>query len=140
MTSSGSGGLRRVRARGKPELVERWGPEAAAKYDRVGTLYSVGGLGSVAMLLVFLVCSASGWRGVAFGALAIAFLVLVPVMFVASMMMFSVTKQICRRYDIDPRSKPPLSFKALKGSESFDAWLVAHGRQPPAVRPFGSRT
>lgn len=140
MTVSGTGGFRRVRARRKPELVERWGPEAAAKYDRVGTLYSVGGLGSGAMLLVFLVCSRAGWHGVAAGAMAIAFLVLVPMMFVAGMMMFSVTKQICRRYDIDPRSKPPLSLKALKSAGSFDGWLVAHGHQPPASRSFGSRT
>jgi hypothetical protein len=140
LTGPGTGRFRRVRARRNPDLVERWGLEAAAEYDRVGTLYSVGGLGSVAMLLVFLVCSGAGWHGVAAGAMAIAFLLLVPMLFVAGMMMFSVTKQICRRYDIDPRSKPPLSLKALKGAGNFDGWLVAHGRQPPASRPFGHRT
>jgi hypothetical protein len=138
LTTFRTGGLHRRYARRNPELVERWGPEAAAKYDRVGTLYSVGGLGSVAMLLVFMACSAVGWHGVAVAAMAVAFLVLVPLMFVAGVMMFSVTKQICRRYDIDPHSKPPLSLKALKSAGSFDGWLVAHGRQPPPARPFGS--
>jgi hypothetical protein len=140
LTGPGTGGIRRVRALRKPDLVERWGPEAAAKYDRVGTLYSIGGLGSVAMLFVFLACSAAGWHGFAAGAVAIALLVLVPMMFVASIMMFSVTKQICRRYGIDPRSKPPLSLKALKSAGRFDGWLVAHGRQPPAGRPSGVRS
>ncbi len=140
MTTFGTGRLRRLRARRKPELVERWGSEAAARYDRVGTLYSVGGFGSVAMLLVFLVCSAADWHGIAVAALTVAFLVFVPAMFLASVMMFSVTKQICRRYDIDPHCKPPLSFKALKSAGGFDGWLVAHGRQPPPARPFGSGT
>jgi hypothetical protein len=120
--------------------VERWGPEAAATYDRVGTLYSTGAFGGVAMLLVFLVCSTAGWHGLAAGAIVITFLVLVPMMFVAAIVMSSVTKQICRRYDIDPRSKPPLSLKALRSAGNFDGWLVAHGRQPPASRPSGSRT
>ena len=138
MTTFQTGGLHRRYARRNPELVERWGPEAAAKYDRVGTLYSVGASGTVAMLLVFMACSAAGWHGIAVAALAVAFLVLVPLMFVAAAMMSSVTKQICRRYDIDPHSKPPLSLKALKNAGSFDRWLVAHGRQPPPARPFGS--
>jgi hypothetical protein len=120
--------------------VERWGPEAAATYDRVGTLYSTGAFGGVAMLLVFLVCSTAGWHGLAAGAIVITFLVLVPMMFLAAIVMSSVTKQICRRYDIDPRSKPPLSLKALRSAGNFDGWLVAHGRQPPASRPSGSRT
>ena len=140
MTGSGTVGFRRVWARRNPDLVERWGPDAAAKYDRVGTLYSIGWLGGVVMLFLFLACSGAGWSGVAAGAMAIAFLVLVPMMFVASIMMSSVTKQICRRYGIDPRSKPPLSLKALKSAGSFDGWLVAHGHQPPASRSFGSRT
>ena len=140
MTTFRTGRLRRRYARRQPELVERWGPEAAAKYDRVGTLYSVGVLGSVAMLLAFLACSAAGWHVIATAAVAVAFLVLVPLMFVAGAMMFSVTKQICRRYDIDPHSKPPLSFKALKSSGSFDGWLVAHGCRPPPARPFGTRS
>jgi hypothetical protein len=118
--------------------VERWGPEAAARYDRAGTLYSIGWLGGVVMLLVFLACSGAGRHGVAAAAMAIAFLVLVPMMFVAATMMSSATKQICRRYDIDPRSKPPLSLKALRSTGNFDRWLVAHGRQPSADRPSGS--
>jgi hypothetical protein len=114
--------------------VERWGPEAAAKYDRAGTLYSVGWLGGVVLLFVFLACSRAGWHSVAAGAIAIAFLVLLPMMFVAAIVMSSATKRICRRYDIDPRSKPPLSIKALKSAVNFDRWLVATGanRQPPA--------
>ncbi len=139
MTSSGAMGPRRVRARRKPELVERWGLEAATKYDRAATLYTVGGLGSVTMLLMFLAGKVSGLHVVAVGALLIAFFALVPAMLVASILMFSVTKQICRRYGIDPRSKPPLSLQALKSPGRFDGWLAAHGRQPPAARPFGAR-
>jgi hypothetical protein len=89
----------------------------------------------MAMLLVFLACSGAGWHGLAAGAMAIAFLVMVPMILVAAIVMSSATKQICRRYDIDPRSKPPLSLKALKSAGSFDRWLVAHGRQPPAICP-----
>lgn len=135
MTGSGTVGFRRVWARRNPDLVERWGPEVAATYDRAGSLYSIGWLGGVVMLFVFLASSGAGWHGLAAGAMAIAFLVLVPMMFVAAIMMSSVTKQICRRYDVDPRSKPPLSLKALKNAGNFDGWLVAHGCQPPASRP-----
>ena len=119
-----------MRALAKPELLDRLGHEAAAKFDRAGTLYSFGGFGAVAMLALFLASSSAGWHHMAMGALAAAFLIFVPSMGVASMMMFSVVRNICRRYDIAPRSKPPLSFKALKSAASFDAWLLAHGRQP----------
>jgi len=140
MTGSGAAGFHRVWARRNPELVERWGPEAAAKYDRAGTLYSIGWVGGLAMLFVFLAGSGAGWHGLAVGAMAIAFLVLVPLMFVAAIVMSSATTQICRRYDIGPRSKPPLSLKALKSAGNFDRWLVAHGRQPPAVPRHAGRS
>lgn len=135
MKGSRAGGLRRYRALAKPELLDRWGHDAAAKFDRAGTLYSFGGFGAVAMLALFLASSAAGWHHIAIGALATGFLIFVPSMGVASMMMFSLVRNICRRYDISPRSKPPLSIKALKSAASFDAWLIAHGRQPTIPHP-----
>ena len=132
------GRVRRFRALRHPELVDRWGTDAATKFDRAGTLYSVGGFGASAMFVVFVASEAADWQGLAVAALAIAFVGFVPAMGVASMMMFSTTRQICKRYDIDPRSKPPLSFKALKSPGAFDEWLLAHGRQTPGGAVFGS--
>ena len=70
----------------------------------------------------------------AMGALAMAFLVFVPSMAVASMMMFSVFGDL-PGYVIWPRPQPPLSFKTIKSADSFDAWLLMHGRQPTVPHP-----
>ncbi len=129
---------RLLRTRSHPELVQRLGLTAATKYDRAIRLYTTVGIGSLLCSATFMITISAGLHPIAWAALAFAFAVLVPCMLVAAVMTFSVTKEVCRRWDVPPHSKPQLTTKALKSAAHFDQWLVAHDRQPPALPPYGS--
>ncbi len=129
---------RLLRTRSHPELVQRLGPPAATTYDRAIRLYTVGGTGALLCSATFILTTSAGLHPIAMAALAVAFAILIPCMLVAALMTFSVTKEVCRRWEIPPRSKPPLTTKALKSAAHFDQWLTAHDRQPPARPPYGS--
>ncbi|HET7356075.1 MAG TPA: hypothetical protein VFJ09_05295 [Nocardioidaceae bacterium] len=138
MQQTATKGIRLLRTRSHPELVHRLGLPAAIKYDHVVRLYTVGGLGSLVCMATFMVTTSAGLQPIAIAALVIAFVVLLPCMMVATAMAFSVTNEVCRRWDIPRRSKPPLTTKALKNADRFDQWLAAHDRQPPAPPPYGT--
>ena len=129
---------RLLRTRSHPELVTRLGLSAATKYDHAIRLYTAGGAGALLCSATFMIATSAGLHPIATAVLAFAFTVLVPCMLVAALLTFSVTKEVSRRWDIPPRSKPPLTTKALKSAAHFDRWLAAHHKQPPARPPFGS--
>jgi hypothetical protein len=112
---------------------EKWrgrlDPEAVAALEDGKRIFRYGYLLVLVLALGIVVFNLVGLPALGIACAGLGFAVWVPASARSIYLMGRMNKLVAKRYGLEGRFSPPLSFKVLSSTTEFDRWLLAQRRQ-----------
>lgn len=121
------------------ELQEEWDgrldPEAVSALEDSKRIFTVGYFIVLLLVVGTVVFTVVGLPVIGGACAAVAFAVWIPASIRSLYLLSRMNKSVARRYEVEGRFRPPLTFRALSSTAQFDRWLLTQRNRKPKRTP-----